>query len=486
VNYRPRLVLAGLSGGAGKTILSLGVCRALAQAGLRVRPFKKGPDYIDAAWLGLAAGRDATNLDPFLLPPERIPSLFLEKSEHCDISIVEGNRGIFDGMDVAGSCSTAALARSLDAPVVLILDATKMTRTAAAIVAGVAAFEPGLKLAGVVLNRTAGPRHRDILREAIETLAGIPVLGLLPKIADNPIPERHMGLVSNREHDAVDPILDAIAKVVRDNVDLDRLLAIARGASDLPDLLPPACPAADAPSGARPVIGVVRDAALWFYYPENFEALERAGARLVPVSILDDAPWPELDGLYLGGGFPETHVAAIAANAAVRDRVRRLSAKGLPIYAECGGFMYLCQGLAVDGTVYPMAGVFPVTTTLCARPQGLGYSVATVVRDNPFHPVGTVLRGHEFHYSKCQAAIGSCPGDVPPLPGPEAFALVMDRGVGMLAGLDGLVAANTFAAYTHIHADGAPHWAPHFVAAAGAYRTRQDEEEGRCLRRPGA
>ena len=478
MNYRPRLVLAGLSGGAGKTILSLGVCRALAQTGLRVRPFKKGPDYIDAAWLGLAAGRDATNLDPFLLPPERIPSLFLEKSDGCDVSIVEGNRGIFDGMDVAGSCSTAALARSLAAPVVLILDATKMTRTAAAVVAGVAAFEPGLNLAGVVLNRTAGPRHRDILREAIETLAHVPVLGLLPKIAENPIPERHMGLVSNREHDAVDPILDAIAKVVADHVDLERLLAIARSAPALPDSLPPVCsasaPAADA---GQPAIGVVRDAALWFYYPENLEALERAGARLVPVSILDDAPWPALDGLYLGGGFPETHVKAIAACAATRERVRRLSRDGLPIYAECGGFMYLCQGLDVAGTVHPMAGVFPVTTTLCARPQGLGYSLAAVVRDNPFHPMGTVLRGHEFHYSKCQAAIGSCPGDVPPLPGPEAFALVMERGVGMLAGLDGLVTANTFAAYTHIHAEGAPHWAPNFVAAASAYRARDEKKK---------
>ncbi|OLN27922.1 Cobyrinic acid A,C-diamide synthase [Desulfovibrio sp. DV] len=465
MNYRPRLVLAGLSGGAGKTILSLGICRALATAGLRVRPFKKGPDYIDAAWLGLAAGHDATNLDPFLLPPDRIPSLFLEKSADGDISIIEGNRGIFDGMDVAGSCSTAALARSLAAPVVLILDATKMTRTAAAIVAGVAAFEPGLHLAGVVLNRTAGPRHRDILREAIESLAGVPVLGLLPKISVNPIPERHMGLVSNREQDAVDPILDGIAAVIRDNVDLDRLLAIARAAPALAEAAPPVRPAPRG-DGTRPVIGVVRDAALWFYYPENLEALERAGARLVTVSILDAAPWPKLDGLYLGGGFPETHVEALAANAVVRDRVRDLSADGLPIYAECGGFMYLCQGLDIAGTVYPMAGVFPVTTTLCARPQGLGYSVARVVRDNPYHPVGTVLRGHEFHYSKCQAALGTCSGTGPGLPGAEAFALAMERGVGMLDGLDGLVTANTFAAYTHIHADGAPHWADHFVAAA--------------------
>lgn len=476
VNDRPRLVLAGLSGGAGKTILTLGVCRALAAAGLRVRPLKKGPDYIDAAWLGLAAGCDATNLDPFLFPADRLPSLFLEKSRDCDIAIIEGNRGIFDGLDVEGSCSTAALARQLDAPVVLILDATKMTRTAAALVAGVAAFEPGLRLAGVVANRTAGPRHRDIVRQSIETLAKVPVVGLLPKITDNPIPERHMGLISNREQGDVDAILDGIAAIVRQHVDLDRLVAIARSAPPLPDVAAELdrepVTRADAP-----VIGVVRDAALWFYYPENLEALERAGATLAPVSLLSDTPWPELDGLYLGGGFPETQVAELAANAAVRARVKALAEAGLPIYAECGGFMYLCHGLDVGGTVYPLADVFPVDTTLCARPQGLGYSLARVVGPNPYHPVGTLLHGHEFHYSKCRAIAGS-PADA--LPRPEAFCLRMERGVGMHGGLDGLLFRQTFAAYTHIHAWGVPHWAPNFVAAAQAYaceRRRREEEK---------
>lgn len=471
VNDRPRLVLAGLSGGAGKTILTLGICRALAAAGLRVRPFKKGPDYIDAAWLGLAAGRDATNLDPFLLPESRLLPLFLEKSRDVDISVVEGNRGIFDGMDVAGSCSTAALARQLDAPVVLILDATKMTRTAAALVAGVAAFEPGLNLAGVVANRTAGARHRDILRRSIESLARVPVVGLLPKIPKNPIPERHMGLVSDREQGAVDAILDGIAAVVREHVDLDRLVAIARSAPPLPDAAPDA-PACDAPlsgaadSGEAPVIGVVRDAALWFYYPENLEALEQAGARLAAVSLLDDAPWPALDGLYLGGGFPETHVEALAKDTAMRARVAGLAASGMPVYAECGGFMYLCRGLVIDGAHYPMAGVFPVDTTLCAKPQGLGYSLARVVADNPFHPVGTLLHGHEFHYSRCQAALEGS------LPGPESFCLRMERGVGMHAGHDGLLFRNTFAAYTHIHAHGAPHWARNFVNAAREWKRK--------------
>lgn len=472
MNIRPRLVLAGLSGGAGKTILTLGICRAFAAAGLRVRPFKKGPDYIDAAWLGLAAGRDATNLDPFLLPPSRLPSLFLEKSEGFDLSVIEGNRGLCDGMDVAGSCSTAALARALAAPVVLALDVTKMTRTAAAIVAGVAAFEPGMDLAGVIANRTAGARHRAIVREAVETLAGVPVIGMLPKISENPIPERHMGLISNREHGRVEAILDNLAELVRQNVDLERLLAIARSAPSLPDAPGLAAPA-PVPPGRRPVIGVVRDAALWFYYPENLEALSRAGADLAFVSLLDEAPWPELDGLYLGGGFPETQVERLADNLAIRERVAALAASGMPIYAECGGFMYLCKGLEKAGRIHPMAGVFPVVTTLCARPQGLGYSLARVERENPFHPVGTLLAGHEFHYSRCQAVLAAGDEQAAVPPGPEAFVLSMERGVGMIGGRDGLLFRNTFAAYTHIHAEGAPHWAPAFAAAARAYARRK-------------
>jgi len=471
VSNRPRLVLAGLSGGAGKTIVTLGVARALARQGLTVRPFKKGPDYIDASWLGLAAGREASNLDPFLMPPEHVRGLFFEKSAGCDISVIEGNRGLFDGKDVAGSCSTAELARRLDAPVVLVLDATKMTRTAAAIVAGCAAFEPGLTLAGVICNRTAGERHRVILRQSIEHYTDVPVLGMLPKMPDNPIPERHMGLLSNREHAGHAAILDTVADFVADGVDLDRLTALARGAPDMaaPDARSrPRWPEPVLSEGAvTPRIGVVRDAALWFYYPENLEALERAGAELVFVSLLSPAPWPRIDGLYLGGGFPETMAGALAGNREVRDRVREFSRAGMPIYAECGGFMYLCRDLRVGAETFPMAGVFPLTTTLCARPQGLGYCHAAVRRDNPFHPAGATLPGHEFHYSRCLASLDGTP---PPAPGPESFCLDMRRGSGMLHGLDGLLENATFAAYTHIHALGAPHWAGNFVAAAARYQ----------------
>jgi len=460
----PRLVLAGLSGGSGKTIVSLGLTRAWVNQGLAVAPFKKGPDYIDAAWLGLSARRPACNLDPFLMDPDTMASLFAQKAAGADIAFTEGNRGLFDGGDALGSYSTSQLARRLDAPLILVIDATKMTRTVAAIVQGCAHFEPGLRLAGVILNRTAGDRHRNILREAIEHYTDVPVLGTLPKMRENPIPERHMGLISNREYAGQEEILEGIAKVVGDSCDLPRLMEIARSAPDVRSSDKDIWPARV--TDAAPRIGYVLDAALWFYYQENLEALRRAGAELVELSILSDAPWPELDGLYLGGGFPETQAQALADNAAVRARVLEFSRSGMPIYAECGGFMYLCEELHAEGKIYPMAGVFPLATTLCARPQGLGYAEAPVVAENPFHPVGSVIKGHEFHYSRCLARSSyTGHGDRP------AFAFKMERGSGMLEGMDGAVYKNTFAAYTHIHALGAPHWAENFVKAAAGFKS---------------
>jgi len=477
----PRIVLAGLSGGSGKTIVSLGLCRALVRQSLVVRPFKKGPDYIDAKWLGKAAGAPACNLDPHLMPPELLPVLFAERMVGFDLAVVEGNRGIFDGGDVQGSLSTAELARLLAAPVVLVMDCTKMTRTAAAIVAGIAAFEPGLGLAGVICNRTARERHRSILRAAIERYTDVPVLGMLPKLPENPIPERHMGLWSDQELSAdVDAALELLADIVSDCCDLAALRATAE--SSPPLLLGPAgpagpaCPATSATSATsadqadlwptaldlarRPRIGVVKDAALWFYYPENIEALERAGAEIVYVSILSSEPWPELHGLYLGGGFPETHAEALAANSFIRKHVRDLCLSGMPTYAECGGFMYLARQLEYAGRSWPMAGVFPVSTRLCAKPQGLGYIEAETLQETPFYRAGTRLTGHEFHYSACRL-------DDPAFD--PKYALRMTRGSGMHNGRDGLMTQRTLAGYTHIHALGTRDWAPNFVRAAAEY-----------------
>lgn len=459
---RPRLILSGLSGGAGKTILSLGLCRAWVREGRSVQPFKKGPDYIDAAWLGLAARAAASNLDPFFLSEDTIKALFAHKSENADVSVIEGNRGLFDGMDLEGAFSTSTLARILDAPVILILDATKMTRTAAAIVAGCKDFEPDCRIAGVILNRTAGDRHRAILTQCIEHYTGIPVLGALPKILDNPIPERHMGLVSNREFEAQEAALETIADIVAERVDLETLWEIACSAAPFApeERLKPLWPRLGVFRKPLARIGYIRDASLWFYYEENLEALRLAGAELIELSLLKPDPWPDIHGLYLGGGFPETLSRELAANATVRQRVRTCSELGMPIYAECGGFMYLGESILWEGERHPMAGVFPVRTELMPRPQGLGYVEAQVVHENPFFEQGAHLRGHEFHYSRCVASDGAV----------LTLGLKLAKGEGILAHYDGLIHKNTFASYMHTHALSLPDWAPNFVAAAKRYR----------------
>lgn len=538
-----RICISALSGGGGKTLLSLGLARAFSRQGLAVQPFKKGPDYIDAAWLSLAAGRQASNLDPYFLPPARLRALFryVMESSGARLALLEGNRGLFDGMDVRGSCATAELARTLDCPVLLSLDCTKMTRTAAALVAGIRNFEPGLRLAGVVLNQVASARHEGILREAITTYTDVPVLGAIPRLRENPLPERHMGLASlcgDELSPQAQEILEKLADVVRDHVDMERVLALADDLPALPeepdfwDEAAWAGEGAVAPSGAgrsaachagtafaagagascegaaptgalsvtsprattpdstqmgrdesvavsrcrtlrpadspepAPRIGYVRDRALWFYYEENLEALRRAGAELVRLSLLDDAPWPELDGLYLGGGFPEDWARELAASPHLA-RLATLAGEGLPIYAECGGFMVLASALERDGQRWPMSGIFPVETRFCPKPQGLGYVRADVVLPNPYFPQGSVLRGHEFHYSLCHepAAVS----------GRLEHALRLRKGTGMGRdagghGRDGLVNGRVWAAYCHIFAPAVPGWAPRFVDLARCYR----------------
>lgn len=459
-----RLIVAGLNGGTGKTILSLGLVRALHGRGLRVQPFKKGPDYIDAAWLGLAAERCTTNLDPFFLTPEQIRALFVETFVHADIAVIEGNRGLYDGRDVTGTCSTAELARILDTPVVLAMDCTKMTRTAAAILSGVASFEKDVRIAGVVLNRVAGERHRSILQQCIEEYTDVPVLGALPRLKKNPIPERHMGLVSDREFDGCRQGLDAVEALINEHIDVERVISLACDTKPLQSIESFWQEPVELGDTA-PRIGYIRDAALWFYYEENFEALRRAGAHLVELSLLDDAAWPELDALYLGGGFPETLAQELSANTERLAFIRHASRHGMPIYAECGGFMVLSDAIEMNGVHYPMSGVFPVRAVFHSRPQGLGYVDAVVTEENPFFACGSTVRGHEFHYSQCVANHDAT----------VTYALTLAPGTGMGKGYDGLVQNNTFAAYTHIFAPAVPEWAPAFVQAAIVYARSKTE-----------
>ncbi|WP_028578008.1 cobyrinate a,c-diamide synthase [Desulfomicrobium escambiense] len=451
----PRILVAGLGGGSGKTIVSLGLARAFTEHGLSVQAFKKGPDYIDAKWLSLASRSDTTNLDPFLLSSDALRNLFWSRARGADLALLEGNRGLYDGKDVEGSCSSAELAKLLNCPVIVVADCTKVTRTMAAIILGLTAFDPLVDIRGVVLNRTAGCRHQNILRDSIEKYTDVKVLGILPKLAENPIPERHMGLISDAEHER-DPFA-AIAGCLRDNADLDACLAIARSAPAFHGELASLYPTASAGKSVR--IGVARDAALWFYYQENFEALRHAGAELVEFSLLEDSAVPDVDAVYMGGGFPETLAQGLAANAAMRESVRGLVHAGMPFYAECGGLMYLSRELLYGGVCYPMSGVFPLTTKVFEKPQGHGYMSSVVSAPNPFYVGSTRLTGHEFHYSRCI--------DIENV---SSFVFKVERGQGMAKGCDGVLFRNCLAGYTHMHALGNPSWAGNFAAAARVYR----------------
>ena len=468
----PRLMMSALRGGSGKTILSIGIIAALRRRGKTVSPFKKGPDYIDAGWLALAAGQPCYNLDTYMVPPNRVLASFLTRSfsnAHA-ISVIEGNRGLYDGIDLDGSTSTAELAKLLQAPVLLCLDATKTTRTMAAVVAGCHQFDPDVSISGVILNRVAGPRHENILRQSIETHCGIPVLGAIPKLRKQDFPERHMGLVPTPEHAWAEDSVSAIARVVERHIDMTALIDMAERA---PSLQPPAAvvdiPAMNRKQSAAanriaPKIGVIRDSAFQFYYPENLEALAAAGAETIFFSPLNTDTIPAVDAIYIGGGFPETHAEALARNERFRQDLKCLAGKGLPIYAECGGLMYLGRELILDEKTYPMTGVLPISYGFSKRPQGHGYTVISVERENPYFDVGSEHRGHEFHYSRVLAWDGR----------DEDLVFRMKRGSGIWQGRDGARYKNVLATYTHLHALGAPGWADAVVQAAREYRRISD------------
>jgi cobyrinic acid a,c-diamide synthase len=448
----PRLTVAGLAGDTGKTLVSTGLVRALRRRGLRVAPFKKGPDYIDSAWLTAAAGEPARNLDTFLMPATAVCASLGRAARQAEMAIIEGNRGLFDGMDAQGTHSTAQLARLTGTPIVLVVNTAKATRTVAAQILGCQMMDPKLNVAAVILNRVASPRHEAVIREAIAGATEIPVVGAIPRQDDLDLPSRHLGLVPVAEHPRSEEMLERAADLVEQGVDLSALLTLAM---DAPRLEPPAeTPrTARADSGVR--IGVARDVAFSFYYPENLEELQRAGADLIFLSPIADQAIPDVDGFYIGGGFPEVFAGRLSANRLFREELHKRIADGLPVWAECGGLMYLAKRLIVGGVTQPMVGALPIIVEQTSRPQGHGYVSARVDSANPFLPEGTVICGHEFHYSH----VTQCSS-------PMTTTLAVERGIGIGRGRDGIQAGNTVAAYTHIHAAGLPGWAPGIVKAA--------------------
>lgn len=478
----PRIFLAGLCGGAGKTTLSVGIIAALKKYGKSPAPFKKGPDYIDAGWLALAAGRPCINLDTFLLNQKQIVHSFLFRSRQSDLSLIEGSRGLYDGIDISGSTSSAEVAKLLRTPVILCADATKTTRTLAAVIFGCMQFDPALPLGGVILNRVAGSRHEKKLRENIEHYCGIPVVGAVPRLEEENFPERHMGLIPTPEHALARKAVEYAAQLAENHMDIPAILRIAASASacipSFPDETVSGLSAGESlweekkslkrtafsrkteTADAELKIGIIRDSAFQFYYPENIEAIAAAGGRPVYIRATEDKNLPSLDALYIGGGFPETHGEILSKNESLRNEIRHLAEKGFPIYAECGGLMYLGESLRTDGQTWPMCGVLPIVFGLSEKPQGLGYTIVRVDGENPYYPAGTEIRGHEFRYSRVLEWRGN----------EKDLVFFMKRGKGFLNGRDGISYKNVFATYTHIHALGVPEWAPSLIANAKIWR----------------
>lgn len=455
----PRLIVSAPHRSSGKTTVSIGLCAALRAAGRQVQPFKKGPDYIDPMWLTAAAGRECRNLDHFMMGEEKIMESFQRGSAGADLSLIEGNMGLYDGMEVDGTGSTADLARRLKAPVVLVVDARKMTRSVAPLLLGYQGFEPDITIAGVILNKVSGPRHEAKLRAAIERYTDIEVLGALRRLPEIGIVQRHLGLRPAEEELEADPIISSISETIGENIDLDRLTALAG--------TPPPLPGVDIsiPKAAKVQVrlGIARDRAFTFYYPENLEALQAAGAELVPFSPLSDEDLPPVDGLYLGGGFPEVFMDELEANRGLRQRIRAAVEEGMPAYAECGGLMYLAGRMSWEGRHREMVGALPCDIEMHRKPRGHGYMRLQTTGAGGWYEPGVLINAHEFHYSEITGL------------GEVGYAYRLKRGRGVDGDHDGLVYGNILASYAHLHSLGAPGWAGSLVAAV----RRADFSSGR-------
>ncbi len=448
-------MLSGISGDCGKTLVSLGVAAAWRRKGLTVVPFKKGPDYIDPAWLGIAAGKPARNLDTWMMGPRVVAESFTKHASTDGLNLIEGNRGLYDGEDAGGTHSSAELSKLLKVPVVVIIPTVKITRTAAALVLGLKSMDRDVALAGVILNRVATSRQEALIRSSIEESTGIPVLGAIRRFSGELLASRHLGLVTPEECSRSRESIDRAADIVEGSVDLERLSLIAGKTEPIeaqekrPDKSFTPAP------GLK--IGIFRSSAFTFYYPENLEEIDRYGALKIPVDPVCDSALPEdLDALYIGGGFPETHATVLSANESFRRSVFQAAQRGLPIWAECGGLMFLCRSVHWQGSRYPMAGIFPADIVLDRKPAGHGYEEVVVDHPNSFLSTGTVLRGHEFHYSRLEST------------GTINTIFKVKRGVGTGNGRDGMIYKNVVASYLHLHALGSTSWIEGLLRAAGA------------------
>ena len=459
-------VIAGIHSGCGKTTVSLGIMAALARRGLTVQPFKVGPDFIDPGHHTLITGRPSHNLDGWMMERERNRQIFNRYTFDADVAVVEGVMGLFDGFSGSDeSGSTAHMAKWLDLPVVLVINAASMARSAAAIALGFGAFDPRLSLAGVILNRVGSPGHAEILKEAFESVPEVPILGCLQRRENLKIPSRHLGLITVEDMGADSPQADELAQWIEEGVDLDGLLEKTRrqgmkGKESLHalDVQSPSPHKKEEGRGVR--IAVARDEAFCFYYQENLRLLQEAGAEIVPFSPLRDISLPpEIKGLILGGGYPELHVETLSRNCDLNREILRAALDGMPMYAECGGFMYLMEKIEdLYGADQPMVGVFPFRCRMVERLKALGYREVITEKDSILGPPGTTIRGHEFHYS----TISKAPTDV------STMYRVSNRR-GRTGIREGFQMNQVLGSYVHLHWGSNPAVAPNLVEYCRRY-----------------
>ena len=429
---------------SGKTSVSIGLAGAMAKRGRIVQTFKRGPDYIDPIWLKAASSNPCYNLDFNTQSLDEIKHLFALKSGGADACFVEGNKGLFDGVDVEGSDSNAALAKLLDLPVVLVIDCVGMTRGIAPLLLGYQAFDENVNIAGIILNKTGGSRHEGKLRAAVEKYTDIKVLGTLPKTSAMQIPERHLGLMPANEMQNAASVIDGLASEVEAGVDIDAILSL--GQQSTTTVAPTNAPAHDI------TIAVARDAAFGFYYPDDLEAFSTHGANIVFFDAINDKELPKCDGLFIGGGFPETQIAELNKNQAMRRSIKRALDAGLACYAECGGLMYLSNSICYDGNTADMVGFIPAQVNMHKKPQGRGFVKLEATGSSPWSWSGEQIAAHEFHYAELSG-----------LPDSANYAYKVKRGYGIDGAHDGLLIGNCMASFSHLRNTDASPWVKSFT-----------------------
>lgn len=448
-----RLLISAAHKSSGKTTITIGLCAALRARGFQVQAYKKGPDYIDPMWLSRASGRDCHNLDFQTMTNDEILATLAHYSADADISIIEGNKGLYDGVALDGSNSNAAVAELSKTPVILVIDTQGMTRGVAPLLLGYQSFNKNISIAGVILNKVGGPRHEQKLRDVINEYTDIKVIGAVPRVKELDITERHLGLVPSNEATDTDEIIANIAQVINEHVDLELLIQQAATAPALPGTtykLP------NTKKAIRLKVGIAKDAAFGFYYPGDLNAFRAEGVELVEFNTIKDKQLPDVDALFIGGGFPESWMKELEANTTLRQQIKSAIEAGMPAYAECGGLMYLCNSISWHNKTFEMVGVLDAEIHMHEKPLGRGYVSLQPTSDHPWcfksSPVRNAILAHEFHYSGLEK-----------LKTPVKFAYKMHRGSGINGINDGVIYKNLLANYAHLRDTSQHHWVAQFV-----------------------